>query len=275
MPQREELRHLLVQTAMPNELSALVAAMAGSTSEVWGGITTVTGSIAGVRVTAFPTGVGKVRASAGTQYAISRFEPDLVLSIGAAGSLLSTLRPGHVVVGQHVVEHDFNMRQFAADPESSFRSWEISASLCQSVADAVASTPGIGSVGIGTVLTGDQVVADPDQKKFLVEQFKGDCVEMEGAAVAAVCHQNQKPFAAVRIISDNAGQRARRQFLKHLPTVSSLTRDLVYQLVRSKDRLVLAGGVPEPDPSLKRLPSRGRTVRVKAIAVAVADQAHR
>jgi adenosylhomocysteine nucleosidase len=275
MPQHEQLRHLLVLTAMPKELVALIAMMEGSGSDDWAGITATTGTIAGVRITAFPTGVGKVRASAGTQYAISRFEPELVLSIGAAGSLSPSFRPGHVVVGQHVVEHDFNMKQFAADPESSFRSWEISARLCQSVADAVASTPGVDSVGIGTILTGDQVVSDPVRKRRLVEQFRGDCVEMEGAAVAAVCHQNQRPFAAVRIISDNAGHRARSQFLKHLPTVSSLTRDLVYQLVRRRDHLVLAGGVPEPDPSLKRLPSRGRPVPVTATIAGAADQVHR
>jgi len=46
-------------------------------------------------------------------------------------------------------------------------------------------------------------------------------VEMEGAAIAQVCHDFGIPFAAVRTISDRADDAAHGDFLKFIEEVAS------------------------------------------------------
>jgi adenosylhomocysteine nucleosidase len=46
------------------------------------------------------------------------------------------------------------------------------------------------------------------------------CVEMEGAAMAQVCHDYQIPFAAVRSISDKADDTAHIDFPKFVSEVA-------------------------------------------------------
>ena len=46
-------------------------------------------------------------------------------------------------------------------------------------------------------------------------------VEMEGAAMAQVCHDYQVPFAAVRIISDRADDHATVDFLRFIRDIAA------------------------------------------------------
>jgi adenosylhomocysteine nucleosidase len=224
---------LLILTAMPSELSAVVTAMRDLTTERWGQIDVHAGSIGGSDVLALATGVGKVRASAGAQYAIDRFKPSLVLVLGSAGALDLKLTRGQVIVGGQIVEHDFDMTALAADPSNGRRAWATGTVLSEQVAAAVARVIGRENVRIGTVLTGDQVVTDAELRDRLRHHFGAACIEMEGAAVAAVCNQNEVPFVLVRVVSDSADRFAAQQFIRHLPSVSALSRDLVREVLRT------------------------------------------
>jgi adenosylhomocysteine nucleosidase len=54
-------------------------------------------------------------------------------------------------------------------------------------------------VRTGLIVTGDQLIADADLRNRL---GRGIPVEMEGAAVAQVCHERNVPLIVVRTISD-------------------------------------------------------------------------
>jgi adenosylhomocysteine nucleosidase len=57
------------------------------------------------------------------------------------------------------------------------------------------------------IATGDQVIGRPAQRnRVLAAVPNAACVEMEGAAVAQVCHEFDMPFACVRMISDRADE---------------------------------------------------------------------
>ena len=43
---------------------------------------------------------------------------------------------------------------------------------------------------LGRILTGDQFVANDVAAERLRNEFEGDCVEMEGGAIAQVCYLN-------------------------------------------------------------------------------------
>ena len=56
----------------------------------------------------------------------------------------------------------------------------------------------------GTIVSGDAFVASAGKRAELHRRFRADAVEMEGAAVAQVCFQQQLPFLVVRSLSNTA-----------------------------------------------------------------------
>ncbi|HET6400026.1 MAG TPA: 5'-methylthioadenosine/adenosylhomocysteine nucleosidase, partial [Candidatus Kapabacteria bacterium] len=60
-----------------------------------------------------------------------------------------------------------------------------------------------GSVYVGTIASGDQFIAHPEKLAELRAAIPDLlCVEMEGAAVAQVCHEYGLPYLVIRAISD-------------------------------------------------------------------------
>ena len=55
-------------------------------------------------------------------------------------------------------------------------------------------------------------LASPEKIKWLRETFNGYCTEMEGAAVAHVCHIFELPFLVIRAISDKADDDAKMDY---------------------------------------------------------------
>jgi adenosylhomocysteine nucleosidase len=245
------MKRVLILTAMASELAAVVSAMTSRAAHCWGQVDVHQGVIEHAQVMALATGVGKVRASAGAQYAIDRFSPCLVLFVGTAGALDLHMSQGQVIVGNRIVEHDFDMSALAASPTTAHRRWTTSPVLLSQVVDAAKRAIGDENVRAGTILTGDQVVVDADRRDQLRKNFGGDCIEMEGAAVASVCHQNEVGLAVVRIVSDQADASAPQQFAAQLPAVSKLTRDIVREILSGDgmrdEKKIDSRHAPRPD----------------------------
>ena len=67
------------------------------------------------------------------------------------------------------------------------------------------------------MVSGDQFIGTVDQlSKILKELPETLFVEMEGAAVAQICHDSNIPFCSVRTISDKANDVAHLDFNKFL-----------------------------------------------------------
>ena len=74
----------------------------------------------------------------------------------------------------------------------------------------------------GLVLSGDRFVATSAESRALREALPDAlAVEMEGAAIAQVCHDYGVPFAAVRTISDRADDAATVDFVRFIAAVAS------------------------------------------------------
>ena len=58
----------------------------------------------------------------------------------------------------------------------------------------------------GRVCSGDQFISSQEAKDRIISEFGGDCVDMEGAAVAQVCYVNKIPFIILRAVSDKADE---------------------------------------------------------------------
>ncbi len=78
----------------------------------------------------------------------------------------------------------------------------------------------------GLVASGDRFVSTAQESERLRSALRAAghdvlAVEMEGAAVAQVCHDYGLPFAAVRTISDRADDAAHSDFAQFVQTVAS------------------------------------------------------
>ena len=155
----------------------------------------------GRRIVAGICGVGKVNAAACTQMLISAFQPDCIINSGVAGALSQSLQILDLVAADELLYHDLEERllvnyfphcgRFAADPALS------------GLARTIAGEQGVRCVP-GRIVSGDQFVTDSAVKQRIVQQTRGDAIEMEGAAVGHVCYLNQVPFTVIRCISDGA-----------------------------------------------------------------------
>jgi adenosylhomocysteine nucleosidase len=65
----------------------------------------------------------------------------------------------------------------------------------------------------GLIATGDSFMCDPERIARVRQQFPTMlAVEMEGAAIAQVCHMLNTPFVVIRSLSDIAGKESPTSF---------------------------------------------------------------
>jgi len=170
------------------------------------------GKLMDQNVVVMSTGVGKVRAAASAQYLIDHYPVDRIVFSGVAGAVNPELAQGDIVVSQKARQHDFDAGGKNLLIEMKTPCFEANPNL---VALAVKSIRALGyekRLKVGTVLTGDQTIISSEKKNWLWETFRGDCVEMEGAAVAMVSCWNRVPFVIIRAITDLADENARVDF---------------------------------------------------------------
>lgn len=228
-----------IMGAMPEETSATAALLDGARTESHGGRTYALGSLHGHGVVCVHARVGKVAAAVTATELIVRFGIDRLLFTGLAGALTPELRIGDVVVADGLVQHDMDasplfpplevpltgVSRFIATPEiaEAFGHAAEGAMLelhrgMRNARGAAAGVSGrTGTVVRGDIATGDRFVAHGDARDAIRRLVpRAVCVEMEGAAVAQVCHDYAVPFGVVRVISDRADGSAATDFFTAL-----------------------------------------------------------
>lgn len=202
--------------ALEEELKPLIQATDAVEKSEWGKKSLYRGAVGNREVALVACGVGKVKAAACTQYLIDRLSVEGVISCGAAGAVNPGLGIGNIVVSKRALQHDLD----PGDPELLKKlkeRWLKADPKLVRLAMEVGEDLGFqGRIHQGGVLTGDQAIVSEEKRKWLWETFRGDCVEMEGAAVAKVCQLNGIPFLIVRAISDSATEEAEAEFKQSL-----------------------------------------------------------
>ena len=164
---------------------------------------------------------------------IEAFGAQRLVFTGVAGGIASGVQVGDVVVAEAFVQHDmdasplfpryqiplYGRERFACDP-----------ALSQAL--LVATRAGLQQLGLrasvhhGLIASGDRFVSAADEARALHAALSAAghvplAVEMEGAAVAQVCHDYGIPFVAVRTISDRADDTAHVDFPEFVTEVAS------------------------------------------------------
>jgi adenosylhomocysteine nucleosidase len=237
-----------ILSALPEEQSSLVQYLSQPQRLMHAGRPFWLGDLQGRRVVLALSGIGKVAAATTATALIERFGVARIVFTGVAGGLGDGVNVGDVVVAQDYIQHDM-------DASPLFPRWEVpgyarsrlvcdvalsallleAASACLSGAGSqfgLKSTPQSTSEDAlhrahhGLIASGDRFVCAADEALRLRTTLRDAghdvlAVEMEGAAVAQVCHDYGIPFAAVRTISDRADDTAHVDFPLFVQTVAS------------------------------------------------------
>jgi len=222
-PTRQAMGLIGLLGAMEEEVQIIADNIALNGVERYLGLTFYLGTLSDHSVVVVHSGIGKVRAAACTQFLIDRFQVSQLIFVGIAGALRPSIFVGDIVISERATEWDFQ----AVSIE---RCWYQADS--QLIASATEAAQRLGyRVLVGSVLTGDRPIFKPGEKHELSRMFNGDCVEMEGAAVAHVCSLNKVPFVLIRAVSDLADENAPQAIIQSFRQVSRLPAKVVLEML--------------------------------------------
>lgn len=170
--------------------------------------------------------LGKVAAATTATTAIEAFGAQRLVFTGVAGGVGPGVKVGDVVLATDFVQHDmdcsplfpryeiplYGQSRFACDAALNAHLLVAAQQALMDIASASGS-----QVHQGLIASGDRFVSSATEVAELVQGLTQAghpplAVEMEGAAVAQVCHDYGVPFAAVRTISDRADDTAHVDF---------------------------------------------------------------
>ena len=182
------------------------------------------------------SGIGKVAAATTATALVERFGVARIVFTGVAGGVGDGVQVGDVVVAHDYVQHDM-------DASPLFPRWELpgyartrlrcdtalTAMLLEAASAYVQSAAGQfdSKLVAGQPRAHRGLIASGD--RFVCAAQEVLAVEMEGAAVAQVCHDYGLPFAAMRTISDRADDSAHVDFPAFVNTVATRYAEHIIQ----------------------------------------------
>ena len=162
------------------------------------GWTFYTGTIENMSIAVVLSGAGQKNAEDATNVLLNVFAPKLICSAGYGGGLSSRLKQSMICVPEQVVR--------ALDMQT----LDLSSPIPRKVSPIPNKL---------TLLTVNEVVELPEQKRHLHEQTGAEIVDMETFAVAEVCRVREVPFLSVRVILDAVDDQIPKDIAKILDNV--------------------------------------------------------
>ena len=236
------MRPIAIMAAMQEEMMGLTSALQGASTIHHGSRQFTTGTWHGQLVVLVLSRIGKVAAATTATALIERFDVNAIVFTGVAGGLATGVNVGDMVVASEFVQHDMDASPlfaplevplygraiFPTDPDLTHSLRAAAQGILNNLSQWIdrdtlhalhVQSPKVHS---GLVLSGDRFVSTSAESQALQQRLPlALAVEMEGAAVAQVCHDYGVPFAAVRTISDRADDAATTDFSRFIHEVAS------------------------------------------------------
>ncbi len=227
-------------SAMREEIDALIQEMKLNEKITLGGRIFYIGELFQQEVVIVFSHWGKVAASITATQLINSFDIGELIFTGVAGSIDSRVNIGDLVIGRELIQHDMdasplyppqtlpviNLRELPTQNSDRLEqaAKNTLTTLVSELDSDIVTEFQLSNTSLhsGLILTGDKFISERKTAENLKQKFKkAICVEMEGAAVAQVCHAYKLPFSVLRIISDKADDNANIDFPKFAKHVAS------------------------------------------------------
>ncbi len=181
------------------------------------------------------SGIGKVNSSRTTQILLDKFEIKYVINVGSACAANDELEIGDIIIGNKLVQHDFditafghkkgyisNIGEYIKSDEKLIKELKIKISKLSNVNY---------KIKIGTIASGDIFCTGESMKRKINSKFGADAIEMEGASIAQVCYLDKVPFIIIRSISDTTNGRNQITFEQYLELASKRCGELLKKFI--------------------------------------------
>ena len=147
-------------------------------------------------------GVGKVNASRCTQIMIDNMNIDFIINVGVAGGISNNLNVLDIVIGEKLVQHDFDITAFNHE-----KGYIPNCGVYINSDDYllnIASNITLENTNIlkGVIASGDIFCTEQKMSEKIHNKFDALCVDMEGASIAQTAFLSGIPFIIIRSISD-------------------------------------------------------------------------
>ena len=192
--------------ADPREYGCLLDRMNSVRVTRGGGFKYSDGRLGSSRLVIVESGIGATKAAAAAEALIQVFRPKRIISAGFAAGLVPSLERNRIVLSRRIIQRatgetlDLWQKLLEGPME------ETSKNSSKNGADSGSGDPLDKKYAAGTLLTSDELIEKPSEKKRLAEQFGASLADMETFAVAAVCRSAGVPFLSVRVIFDSVNE---------------------------------------------------------------------
>lgn len=222
--------------AMEEELEAVLNIMNNIEQKEIYGISVQIGKIEQKEVAVVKSGVGKVNAARFTQILIDKLNVKSIINLGAAGALSPLLNIGDIVIGEKLIQHDFDITAFDHDKGYITGVGDYIYSDIELIEKFKKAANNLKEkdykIKTGIIATGDIFCTDIEMKNKIYSKFDADCVEMEGAAIAQVCYLDNIPFIVIRSISDSPNGNNEIDFDKFVELASKRCANILKEFFK-------------------------------------------
>lgn len=174
------------------------------------------------------SGIGKVNSAAMTQYIIDKYNPDLIINSGCAGSLSTNIKIMDVIVSSYVTYHDFlptRIMEFSTPENGKITADNSLIKLAEKSLNKLDSY----NYYIAPIASGDCFVTSENLRDEIKNNTGAYAVDMESASIGHIAKLNKVPFVSIRTISDFSDGCDDFEELAAYKS-SELVKDMIYSL---------------------------------------------
>ena len=201
------MRNIGIIVAMQEELEEILKIMEETKKKEIYDITYIEGKVGENNIIITLSGIGKVNAARTTQILIDKLNVECIINVGSAGALNPILNIGDIVIGNKLIQHDFDITAFnhkkgyITGVGDYLECNEDLVKQFEKITNNIENKEYKTITGI--IASGDIFCTEINMKNKIYSKFNAECVEMEGAAIAQVAYLCNIPFIVIRSISDS------------------------------------------------------------------------
>ena len=191
--------------AMQVEIEGLCSLIENCTTKELFGRKFYSGYIRGKEVVVVESGIGKVNAAVTTSILCDNYNIDIIINTGVAGGI-GNIKTFDLVISDKLLYHDFDLTPIGykkgviPGTGKMFEANKTIINICENIAKEKGISYHIGNIASGDIFATNPNIIDGLEMNILA-------VEMEGAAIAHTAKIYDKPFIALRVISDILGSK--------------------------------------------------------------------
>lgn len=168
------------------------------------------------KIVAVVSGVGKIKASAATQFLISNFDISKIFNFGMAGGIDSSVKIGDVINIHTSYDYDEDLSAFGHEK------------VARKLVDLKTF-----NYKKGVSVSGDKFISDKEEALEINKEYNAICYDMELSAISLISNMHKIPIISLKYISDKADSNADMDFNESLKTAANTFSKFLLEIIKT------------------------------------------